>query len=127
MPLQTIDIPTSLIAALDQEARQRGRSRASLILEAVSSYLDRPIKTVFQVSTSGALVAGVYDREVSVRTILAHGNFGLGTFAGLDGEMVIVDGRVYQGSRHGSSVRSPKRCRGSVRCRHWRDLLRIGD
>jgi len=49
-----------------------------------------------QVSTSGALVAGVYDREVSVQAILEHGNFGLGTFADLDGEMVILDGRVYQ-------------------------------
>jgi acetolactate decarboxylase len=43
-----------------------------------------------------ALVAGVYDREVSVQTVLEHGNFGLGTFANLDGEMVVVDGHVYQ-------------------------------
>jgi acetolactate decarboxylase len=52
--------------------------------------------TLFQVSTSGALVAGVYDREVTVKSILEHGDFGLGTFADLDGEMVILDGRVYQ-------------------------------
>ncbi|QLH39103.1 MAG: acetolactate decarboxylase [Defluviicoccus sp.] len=96
MPQQTIDIPASLIAGLDQEARQSGRTRSSVIVEAVARYLNTPIKTVFQVSTSGALVAGVYDREVSVRAILDHGNFGLGTFAGLDGEMVVVDGRAYQ-------------------------------
>jgi acetolactate decarboxylase len=41
-------------------------------------------------------VAGVYDREVSVQTLLEHGDFGLGTFADLDGEMVVLDGRAYQ-------------------------------
>ena len=83
MPQLTVDLPASLVAALDQEAEQGGCSRASLIVEAVSRYLDKPVNTVFQVSTSGALVAGVYDREVSVRTIREHGDFGLGTFAGL--------------------------------------------
>ena len=40
-------------------------------------------------------VAGVYDREVGVQTLLEQGDFGLGTFADLDGEMVVVDGRAY--------------------------------
>jgi acetolactate decarboxylase len=62
----------------------------------LSQYLAVPVHTLFQVSTSGALVAGVYDREVSAKSILEHGDFGLGTFANLDGEMVILDGRVYQ-------------------------------
>ena len=33
---------------------------------------------------------------MSVQAILQHGNFGLGTFANLGGEMVVVDGQVYQ-------------------------------
>jgi len=33
---------------------------------------------------------------VSVKSILDHGDFGLGTFANLDGEMVVLDGRAYQ-------------------------------
>ena len=107
MPQLTVDLPASLVAALDQEAEQGGCSRASLIVEAVSRYLDKPVNTVFQVSTSGALVAGVYDREVSVRTIRDHGDFGLGTFAGLDGEMVVVDGRVYQVRGSGSVSEAP--------------------
>ena len=40
-------------------------------------------------------MAGVYDREVGVQTLLEQGDFGLGTFADLDGEMVVVDGRAY--------------------------------
>jgi acetolactate decarboxylase len=62
----------------------------------LSQYLGVSVHTLFQVSISGALVAGVYDREVSAKSILEHGDFGLGTFANLDGEMVILDGQVYQ-------------------------------
>jgi acetolactate decarboxylase len=62
----------------------------------LSQYLAMQVHMLFQVSISGALIAGVYDREVSVKSILEHGDFGLGTFANLDGEMVVLDGRVYQ-------------------------------
>jgi acetolactate decarboxylase len=90
------NIPASLKSALDEEVSRSGRGISSLVAAALAQYLERPIHTVFQVSISGALVAGIYDSEVSVRTILVHGNLGLGTFANLDGEMVIVDGHVYQ-------------------------------
>jgi acetolactate decarboxylase len=86
-----VDVPASLEAALEEEKARSGRSMSSL-----AQFLEKPLHTVFQVSTSGALVAGVYDREVRVQAILQHGNFGLGTFANLDGEMVVVDGHVYQ-------------------------------
>jgi acetolactate decarboxylase len=89
-------IPASLKRELNAEVARSKRTVSSIVTTALARYLEKPIHTVFQVSTSGALVAGVYDREVSVRTILEHGNFGLGTFANLDGEMVVLDGRVYQ-------------------------------
>jgi hypothetical protein len=38
---------------------------------------------------------GVGGLTHSVQTLLEQGDFGLGTFADLDGEMVVVDGRVY--------------------------------
>ena len=96
MPEISADIPASLKSALDEEVSRRERTISSLVTAALAQYLKKPVHTVFQISTSGALVAGVYDREVSVQTILEHGNFGLGTFANLDGEMVVVDGHVYQ-------------------------------
>jgi acetolactate decarboxylase len=96
MPEILLSLPPSLKAALDQEASRTGRGISSLVTAALARYLEKPIHTVFQVSTSGALVAGVYDREVTVQAILEHGDFGLGTFANLDGEMVVLDGRVYQ-------------------------------
>ena len=50
----------------------------------------------FQLSTIGALNAGVYEGAATTAEIKKNGNFGLGTFEGLDGEMVVLDGRVYQ-------------------------------
>jgi acetolactate decarboxylase len=96
VPHLSADIPASLKAALDEETARTGRSTSAVVTAALAQYLERPIHTVFQVSTSGALVAGVYDREVSVQALLEHGNFGLGTFADLDGEMVVLEGHVYQ-------------------------------
>ena len=52
--------------------------------------------TLFQTSTIDALLAGVYDGDISCRHLLKHGDFGIGTFDRLEGEMVILDGTIYQ-------------------------------
>ena len=43
---------------------------------------------VYQTSTMAALLDGIYDGDVTVAELLTHGDFGLGTFNHLDGEMV---------------------------------------
>lgn len=43
-----------------------------------------------------AIVEGIYEEHVPFSEIKRHGNFGLGTFDMLDGEMVMLDGRIYQ-------------------------------
>ena len=96
MPIVTADIPVSIKKALDNEIERTSADQSGVVTAALSEYLAVPAHTLFQVSISGALVAGVYDKEVSVKSILEHGDFGLGTFADLDGEMVVLDGRVYQ-------------------------------
>jgi len=52
--------------------------------------------TLYQTSTINALLEGVYDGDVTVMELKARGDLGLGTFNGLDGEMVVLDGEVYQ-------------------------------
>ena len=52
--------------------------------------------TLFQTSTINALLAGVYDGDISCRHLLRHGDFGIGTFDRLEGEMVILEGTIYQ-------------------------------
>ena len=49
-----------------------------------------------QTSTIDALLAGIYDGEMSCAELLDYGDFGIGTFDHLDGEMVVLDGTVYQ-------------------------------
>ena len=52
--------------------------------------------SLFQVSTIDALMAGIYDGQVSFAQLQKHGDFGIGTFDALDGEMAELDGRFYQ-------------------------------
>ena len=52
----------------------------------------------------GALLDGVYDGDVTIAEILRHGDFGLGTFNHLDGEMVILDGICYHLRADGSAT-----------------------
>ena len=49
-----------------------------------------------QYSTIDALLAGVYDGNLSVAELKQNADFGLGTFNGLDGELLMFDGVVYQ-------------------------------
>lgn len=51
---------------------------------------------LYQLSTIQALLAGHYDGLASVGSLRKYGDFGLGTFDQLDGEMVVLDGQVYQ-------------------------------
>lgn len=52
--------------------------------------------TVYQVSTLTALQQGLYQPASSIRELKTHGDFGLGTYEGLDGEMVVNNGTVFQ-------------------------------
>jgi acetolactate decarboxylase len=51
---------------------------------------------LYQTSLMSALMAGVYEGEMTYGEIRKHGDFGLGTFNELDGEMVGFDGTFYQ-------------------------------
>ena len=51
---------------------------------------------VWQYSTIAALLAGTYQGALTVGELKTHGDLGLGTFNGLDGEMVVLDGKVWQ-------------------------------
>lgn len=51
---------------------------------------------LYQASAINALLAGVYDGDMTFGTLRQHGDFGLGTVNGLDGEMMGLDGKFYQ-------------------------------
>ncbi|MDO9325461.1 MAG: acetolactate decarboxylase, partial [Methanoregula sp.] len=58
-------------------------------------------EVLYQVSTIDALMKGVYDGILPVGEIKKHGNFGIGTFDALEGEMIVIDGKVYQAKADG--------------------------
>lgn len=57
---------------------------------------------LFQTSTINALLLGLYDGETTFADLKQHGDFGLGTFDALDGEMVGLDGIFFQVTGDGS-------------------------
>ena len=71
---------------------------------------------ITQVATIDALLTGVYDGHMSLQTLRGYGDFGIGTFEGLDGEMILLDGTFYQVRADGKiykpalSIRTPFAC-----------------
>jgi acetolactate decarboxylase len=58
-------------------------------------------ETLYQVSTIDALMLGVYDGIQPISELKKHGDFGIGTFDALEGEMIVLDGKVYQAKADG--------------------------
>lgn len=96
MPMLNCQIPQALMNALEKQSKATGQSLPLLVTSALSRCFGLRLHTLFQISTTGALVQGVYDKTVSSKVLLNYGDFGLGTFENLDGEMVILDGIIYQ-------------------------------
>jgi acetolactate decarboxylase len=72
---------------------------AVLYAQAPAVVSSQPIlreETLFQVSSLSALLNANYDGWTSFADLRKRGDFGIGTFNALDGEMTEVDGRVYQ-------------------------------
>lgn len=53
-------------------------------------------ETLVQISTIDAVLNGLYDGITDIGTLKGYGNLGIGTFEALDGEMIVLDGSVYQ-------------------------------
>jgi acetolactate decarboxylase len=64
-------------------------------------------ETLYQVSTIDALQQGVFDGIQPVGELRHHGDFGIGTFDALDGEMIVREGIVYQAKADGHVYRVP--------------------
>jgi len=62
-------------------------------------------EVLVQVSTIDALLDGVFDGETTYAQLCRYGDFGIGTFNGLDGEMIAFDGAVWQVRADGKAYR----------------------
>lgn len=104
MPTLSCEISQSLLDALEARRGQTGETTAHIVMSALADALQVDHGTLFQVSTSGAIVEGVTDGAITVAELARHGDFGVGTFADFDGEMVVVDGTIYQVTPEGVRV-----------------------
>jgi len=92
-------IDERLWRAIRERRGATGESTAEIVESALRAHLDMEGETAFQTSTIGAVLDGVYHGDVSVGELRQHGDFGLGTFNELDGELVMLDGIVYRMDR----------------------------
>jgi acetolactate decarboxylase len=89
-------ISGALERALLERQKQSGETTGHIVRAALADYLQVSHSTLFQISSINALVEGIYQGEISVDQLKEHGDFGLGTFESLDGEMVALDGQFFQ-------------------------------
>jgi acetolactate decarboxylase len=77
---------------------------AALLLSANPG--DEPDDTLYQIRAFDDLLIGNYGAADSVGSMLEHGDTGIGGFAALDGEMIIVDGECYRATVDGKVTRA---------------------
>jgi len=73
-----------------------------LLASGCASSRDQAAGVAWQNSTIDALLDGNYDGDVTFDELRKHGDFGLGTFDALDGEMLAVGGAFYQVRSNGN-------------------------
>lgn len=114
----TVSLPGDLCEMLALASRNAGLSEEQLIERALRRFLplDGRSRNVYLSAPMSALLKGVYEENTTLAEIKMHGDFGVGTFNDLDGEMILLDGQVYQlkddGIAHpvSDSVQTPFAC-----------------
>ena len=93
-----ISLPLHLTEALQRVAEQSGQSPSEIAQEALTQHLkhDRGVNAVYLSAPVNAMLKGYYEENTALGDLKQHGDFGLGTFNNLDGEMVMLDGVIYQ-------------------------------
>ena len=91
-----VHLAPALALQLGARRKQTGQSLSAIIVQALERLLGDEDKTVFQTSTVNALMEGASTGDMTMGELKTHGDFGLGTFDGLDGEMIELDGKVFQ-------------------------------
>ncbi|MGB0098557.1 MAG: acetolactate decarboxylase [Solirubrobacteraceae bacterium] len=66
---------------------------------------EHPNHQLFQTSTVQALLNGAFDGDVTLAELLEHGDLGLGTLDGLDGELIVLDGEAWNANLDGTLAR----------------------
>lgn len=57
-------------------------------------------ETIYQVALLQSLTMGYFDGSITIKDLKTHGDTGIGTFEGLNGEMIVLDGVVYRANQN---------------------------
>ncbi len=69
-------------------------------------YASNSGEKLYQISTIDALLSGYYEGDKTVAELQKNGDFGLGTFDGIDGEMVVDGDTIYQVKSTGKVIKA---------------------
>jgi len=64
----------------------------------------RPERNLHHFNFRTAFMSGFYEGEFTMQSLAQKGDFGLGTFNNLDGEMIVLDGKVYRATADGKAI-----------------------
>jgi acetolactate decarboxylase len=74
---------------------------SAILLLLLTGCASQPKNTLMQISTIDALLTGAYDGQMASGELLRYGNLGIGTFDRLEGEMIVIDRKIYQACADG--------------------------
>lgn len=100
-------LPAGHWQALEAHCARTGESMAHVLRAALADHLDLNHHTLWQISTSTAVVEGVSEGCMRVGDLRQHGDFGLGTFDHLDGEGILLGDQCWQARADGSLSLAP--------------------
>ncbi len=72
---------------------------SAVVVQMIGPAVDRDV--LYQVSALDLLVNGSYDGIIKAEDLKGHGDFGMGTLDGLNGEMIELEGTMYQATSDG--------------------------
>jgi acetolactate decarboxylase len=113
--MKTSIVSDGLEQELVEAAEGQGCSAPELLKAALQA-LKRQRRSIYISAPVNALVEGLYQEDTCIADVKARGDFGIGTFNDLDGEMVLIDGEVYQlkadgtVAKVGDDVKTPFAC-----------------
>jgi acetolactate decarboxylase len=85
-----------IIVLLVLQLSQKEKTATLSLGSSQSAYQGQEREVLYQVSTFNALLDGLYDGQCTFGELHKYGDTGIGTLAGLDGELIEVNGEFYQ-------------------------------
>ena len=90
------------LAACSSQQESKSETTEKATEKTAEQTADKNTETVYQVALLQSLTQGYYDGIIKVSELKQHGDIGIGTFEGVNGEMIVLDGKVYQALGDGS-------------------------